>query len=178
MSSCEHFPLLTMAPRTRNKKPNKQIKSPTHAGDNDYGRPPGTATRRAGPSRAPTLALSERDHMPHHQNDGGAPTTDAHQVDHNPPRFELIQSDGESEALATSREESESGETPPITDAMPTTSRNEITEGSPTAPTVTTTYTNDEIFTKLYILVGVNAAFEKNREHEMEKLRLMLGLLE
>jgi hypothetical protein len=129
-------------------------------------------------------ALSERDHMPHHQNDGGvptlAPTTDAHQVDHNPPRFELIQSDDESEALATSHEESESGESPPITDAMPTTSRNEITESSPTAPTVTTTYTNDEIFTKLYenILVGVNAAFEKNHEHEMEKLCLMLGLLE
>ena len=184
MSSREHFPLLTMAPRTRNKKPNKQIKSPTHAGDDDYGRPPGTATRRAGPSRAPTRALSKRDHTPRHQNDGGvptlAPTTDAHQVDHNPPRFELIQSDNESEALATSCEESESGESPPITDAMPTTSRNEITESSPTAPTVTTTYTNDEIFTKLYenILVGVNAAFEKNREHEMEKLHLMLGLLE
>ena len=48
------------------------------------------------------------------------------------------------------------------------------------APTVTTTYTNDEIFTKLYenILVGVNTAFEKNREHEMEKLRLMPGSLE
>ena len=66
-----------MAPRTRNKKPNKQIKLPTHAGDDDYGRPPGTATRRAGPSRAPTQALSERDHTPHHQNDSGAPTTDA-----------------------------------------------------------------------------------------------------
>ena len=60
-----------MAPRTRNKKPNKQIKSPTHAGDDDYGRPPGTATRRAGPSRAPTQVLSERDHMPHHPNDSG-----------------------------------------------------------------------------------------------------------
>ena len=130
------------------------MKSPTHAGDDDYGRPPGTATRRAGPSRAPTQALSERDHMPHHQNDSGtptlAPTTDAHQVDHNPPRFKLIQSDNKSEALATSRKESESGETPPITDATPTTSRNEITEGSPTAPTVATTFTNDEIFTKLY----------------------------
>jgi hypothetical protein len=184
VSSREHFPLLTIAPRTRNTKPNKQIKSPTHAGNDDYGRPPGTATRRAGPSRAPTLALSERDHTPHHQNDSGAPTlaptTDAHQVDHNPPRFELIQSDDESEALATSHKESELGETPPITDATPTTSRNEITEGSTTAPTVTTTYTNDEIFTKLYknILVGVNAAFEKNRKHEMEKLCLMLGLLE
>ena len=184
MSSREHFPLLTMAPRTRNKKPNKQIKLPTHAGDNNYGRPPGTATRRAGPSRAPTRALSEHDHTPHHRNDGGAPTlmptADAHQVDHNPPRFELIQSDDESEALATSREESELGESPPITDATPTTSRKEITEGSPTAPTVTTTYTNDEIFTKLYenILVGMNAAFEKNRKHEMEKLCLMLGSLE
>ena len=135
VSSHEHFPLLTMAPRTRNKKPNKQIKLPTHAGDDDYGRPPGTATRRAGPSRAPMLALSEHDHMPRHQNDGSAPTlaptTDAHQVDHNPPRFELIQSDDKSEALATSCEESESGETPPITDATPTMSRNEITEGSP-----------------------------------------------
>ena len=187
VSPCEQFLLLTMAPRTRNKKPNKQFKSPTHAGDDNYGRPPGTATRRAGPSRAPTQALSECDHMPRHQNDGGAPTlaptTDAHQVDHNPLRFKLIQSDDESEALATSREESESGETPPITDAtptMPTTSRNEITESSPTAPTVTTTITNDEIFTKLYqnILVGVNAAFEKNCEHEMEKLCLMLGSLE
>ena len=172
MSPREQILLLTMAPRTRNKKANKQIKSPTHAGDDDYGRPPGTATRRAGPSRALTQALSERDHTPRHQNDGSAPTTDAHQVDHNPPRFELIQSDDESEALATSREESESGETPPITDATPTTSRNEITESSPTAPTVTTTYTNDEIFTKLYenILVGVNATFEK-------KLVALLGVL-
>ena len=38
-----------MAPNTRNKKKNKQIELPTNAGDDDYGRSPGTASTMAGP---------------------------------------------------------------------------------------------------------------------------------
>ena len=80
----------------------------------------------AGPFLGPTPALKPRRRMPRHQNDRGAPilapTQDAHQVDHNPPRFELIPSDDKSEELTTSREESEPGESPPIAEAMPTTS--------------------------------------------------------
>ena len=55
-----------------------------------------------------------------------------------------------------------------------------ITTSSPTVPTVSTTSANDEFFKKLSenILLGVNAAFEKNRESELSKFRLLLGSLE
>ena len=53
VSACEPIIVLTMAPRTRNKKKSKQIMSPTQIG-NDFGRPPSSATTIAGPSLAPT----------------------------------------------------------------------------------------------------------------------------
>ena len=83
-----------MAPRTRNKKKTKWITSPPQIGNN-FGRPPGTATTIAGPSLAPTPVPNQRRCLPHHQNDNGATNIacnmDAHQVDHNPPRFKAPQ---------------------------------------------------------------------------------------
>ena len=106
--------------------------------------------------------------------------SDARQVDHHPPRFEVIESDDESEDHTTSIEEAELEETPPADEAMPTTSRQPITASSPTAPTVSTISVNDEFFKKLSenILLGVNAAFERNQESELNKFHLLLGLLE
>ena len=72
--------------------------------------------------------------------------SDARQVDHNPPRFEVIESDDKSEDHTTSSEEVESEETPPVDEAMPTTSRQPITASSPMAPTVSTISANDEFF--------------------------------
>ena len=93
---------------------------------NDFGRPPGPATTIAGPSLAPMPAPNQHRHLPCHQNDDGttniACNSDAHQVDHHPPRFEVIESDDESEDHTTSSEEAESEETPPVDEATPTTS--------------------------------------------------------
>ena len=102
------------------------------------------------------------------------------QVDHNPPRFEVIESDNKSEDHTTSSEEAESEETPPVDEATPTTSRQPITASSPMAPTVSTISANDEFFKKLSenILLGVNATFERNQESELNKFRLLLGSLE
>ena len=47
--------------------------------------------------------------------------TDAHQVDHNPPRFEIIESNDESDDHTVSSEEVELEEAPPVDEAMPTT---------------------------------------------------------
>ena len=96
---------------------------PTQIGD-DFGRPPGSATTIAGPSLAPTPAPNQRRRSPCHQNDDGTTNIthnlDARQVDHHPPRFEVIESDDESEDHTTSSEEAESEETPPADEAMPT----------------------------------------------------------
>ena len=102
----------------------KKIKLPTQIGDNDYGRPPGTATTMAGPSLAPTPVPNQHRRSPHHQNDDGATNlmlnTDACQVDNNPPRFDLIESDDKTEDPAMTSEELESEELPPAAEAMPT----------------------------------------------------------
>ena len=150
----------------------------------DFGRPPGSATTIAGPSLAPTPAPNQRRHLPRHQNDDGATNiarnSDARQVDHNPPRFEVIESDDESEDRTTSSEEVESKETPPVDEAMPTTSWQPIAASSPMAPTVSTISANDKFFKKFSenILLGVNATFERNQESELNKFHLLLGSLE
>jgi len=55
-----------------------------------------------------------------------------------------------------------------------------LATSSPTVPTVSTTSVNDKFFKKLSenILLGVNAAFEKNRESELSTFCLLLGSLE
>ena len=112
-----------MAPRVKNKKRMKQTKSPTQSGDNNYGRPPGTATTMAGHLLGPTPVLNPRRQSPCHQNDGGMSNLEqTHQVDQNPPRFELIESDKPSDDPATSSKEVESEEAPPA-EVMPTTSQ-------------------------------------------------------
>ena len=89
-----------MAPRTRNKKKTKRITSPMQRGD-DFGRPPGSATTIAGPSLAPMPAPNQCRCSPRYHNDDGATNivhnSDVHQVDHHPPRFEVIESDDKSE---------------------------------------------------------------------------------
>ena len=183
MSACEPLFVLKMAPRTRNKKKTKRIMLPTQIG-NDFGRPPGTATTIAGPSLAPTPVPNQHRHLPHHQNDDGTTNivcnTDACQVDHNPPRFEIIESDDESDDRTTSSEEVELEKAPPVDEVTPTTSRQPIATSSPMVPTVSTTSVNDEFFKKLSenILLGMNAAFEKNCESELSMFRLLLGSLE
>ena len=99
-------------------------------------------------------------------------------MDHHPPRFEVIKSDSESEAQTTSIEEAESEETPPADEAAPT-SRQPIAASSPMAPTVSTISANDKFFKKLLenILLGMNAAFERNQESELTKFCLLLGSL-
>ena len=162
VSAREHTLVLTMAPRIRNKKKTKRITSPLQTGD-DSGRPPGPATTIAGSSLAPMPAPNQCRHSPRYHNDDGATNIarnpDARQVDHHPPRFEVIESDDESEAQTTSIEEAESEEMPPADEATPTTSRQPIAASSPTAPTVSTISVNDEFFKKLSenILLGVNA---------------------
>ena len=101
-------------------------------------------------------------------------------MDHNPPRFEIIESDDESDDHTMSSEEVELEEAPPVDEAIPTMLQQPITTSSPTVPTVSTTSANDKFFKKLSenILLGVNAAFEKNRESELSKFCLLLGLLE
>ena len=78
-------------------------------------RPPGSATTIAGPSLAPMPAPNQHRCSPRHQNDNGATNivcnSDVCQVDHNPPRFEVIESDDESEDCTMSSEEVESEET-------------------------------------------------------------------
>ena len=112
-----------MAPRIRNKKKIKQITSSLQTGD-DLGRPPGSATTIAGPSLAPTPAPNQHRRLPRYHNDDSATNiacnSDTRQVDHHPPRFEVIESDDESEAQTTSIEEAESKETPPADEATPT----------------------------------------------------------
>ena len=65
----------------------------------------------AGPLLGPTPALNPRRRSPRHQNDEGAPNVarhaNTHQVNQNPPRFELIESDEASDNSATSSEEVE-----------------------------------------------------------------------
>ena len=80
-------------------------------------------------------------------------------MDHHPPRFEVIESDDESEDHTTSSEEAESEETSPIDEATPTTLQQPIAASSPMAPTVSTISANDKFFKKLLenILLGVNA---------------------
>ena len=97
--------------------------------------------------------------------------SDTHQVDHHPPRFEVIEFDDESEAQTTSIEEAELEETPPADEATPPMLWQPIATSSPMAPTVSTTSANDEFFKKLSenILLGVNAAFERNQESELNK---------
>ena len=101
VSAHELLFILTMAPRIRNKKKTKRITSPLQTGD-DSGRPPGPATTIAGSSLAPMPAPNQRRCSPCYHNDDGATNiarnSDAHQVDHHPPRFEVIESDDESEA--------------------------------------------------------------------------------
>ena len=183
MSACEPIFVLTMAPRTRNKKKSKQITLPTQIGD-DFGRPPGAATTIAGPSLAPMPAPTQHRRSPRHQNDDGAmnfvPNADTCQVDNNPPRFKIIESDDKSGDHTTSSGELESEESPPVAEATPTMSQQPITTSSPMVPTVPTTSVNDEFFNKLSenILLGVNAAFEKNRKSELNMLCLLLGSLE
>jgi hypothetical protein len=113
-----------MAPRVKNKKRGKQTKSSTQLGDNDYGRPPGTATTMAGPPPGTMPVLNTCRRSPHHQNDAGMTTlvqhANTHQVDPNPPRFEIIKSDDQSDDPTTSSEEAESVESPPA-EATPTT---------------------------------------------------------
>ena len=139
----------------------------------DSGRPPGPATTIAGTSLAPMPVPNQRRRSPHYHNDDGATNiacnSDACQVDHHPPRFEVIESDDKSEAQTTSIEEAESEETPPADEATPTTSRQPIAASSPMAPTVSTISANDKFFKKLSenILLGVNAAFERNQESEL-----------
>ena len=149
-------------------------------GDN-FGRPPGSATTIAGPSLAPMWALNQHRHLPHHQNDDGATNImHARQVDHNPPRFEVIESDDKSEDCTTSSEEVELEETPPVDEVTPTTLWQPTAASSPMVPTVSTISANDEFFKKLSenILLGVNTAFERNQESELNKFHLLLGLLE
>ena len=125
--------------------------SPMQMGDN-FGRPPGTATTIAGPSLAPTPAPNQHRRQPCHQNDDGATNIacnlDAHQVDRNLPRFEVIESDDKSEDRTTSSEEVESEEAPPVDEAMPTMLRQPIAANSPMVPTVCTISANDEFFKK------------------------------
>ena len=170
-----------MAPRTRNKKKTKQITLPIQMGD-DFGRPSGTATTIAGPSLAPMPAPNQCRRSPCHQNDDGATNiahnSDTCQVDHNLPRFEVIESDDESEDCTTSSEEVESEEAPPVDEVMSTTPRQPITASSPTVPTVSTTSANDKFFKLENILLGVNAALERNQESELNKFCLLLGSLE
>ena len=147
-----------MAPRTRKED---QTNNVTNANGQRLWKTPGSATTIAGPSLAPMPAPNLRRRLPHHQNDDGATNiarnSDARQVDHNPPRFEVIESDDESEDRTTSSEEVESEETPPVDEATPTTSRQPITASSPMVPTVSTISANDEFFKKLSenILLGV-----------------------
>ena len=180
VSARELLFVLTMAPRIRNKKKTKWITSPLQTGD-DSGRPPGPATTINSrvffsPNASAGICLVTT------MTDGATNivhNSDARQVDHHPPRFEVIESDDKSEAQTMSIEEAESEETPPADEAMPTTSWQPITTSSPTAPTVSTTSANDEFFKKLSenILLGVNAAFERNQESELNKFRLLLGSL-
>ena len=183
VSTHEHYHTLTMAPRIRNKKKTKQIMLPTQFGD-DFGRPPGSAITIAGPSLAPMPVPTQHRHSPRHQNDNGAmnlvPNADTCQVDNNPPRFEIIESDNESGDHTMSSGELELEELPPVAEAMPTTLQQPIMTSSPMVPTVSTTSANDEFFNKLSenILLGVNTAFEKNRKSELNMLCLLLGSLE
>ena len=91
---------------------------------NDFGRPPGSATTIAGPSLAPMPVPNQHRHLPHYHNDdittNIARNSDTHQVDHHPPRFEVIESDDKSEDQTTSIEEAELEETPPADEATPT----------------------------------------------------------
>ena len=75
--------------------------------------------------------------------------TDTCQVDNNPPKFEIIGSDNESEDHTMSSEELGLEEVPPVAKAMPTTSRQPIATSSPMVPTVSTTSVNDKFFNKL-----------------------------
>ena len=149
----------------------------------DFGRPPGPATTIAGPSLAPMPAPNQRRRLPHHQNDNGttdiACNSDTCQVDHNPPRFEISESDDKSEDHTMSSEELESEEAPPVDKAMPTTSWQPIATSSPTVPTVSITSVNDEFFKKLSenILLGVNTTFERNCESELSMMHMLLGSL-
>ena len=106
--------------------------------------------------------------------------TDTCQVDHNPPRFEIIESDNESDDHTMSSEELELEKAPPVDEVMPTMSQKPIATSSPMVPTVSTTSVNDEFFKKLSenILLGVNATFEKNRESELSTIHVLLGSLE
>ena len=128
-------------------------------------------------------APNQRRRSPRYHNDDSATNimhnSDTRQVDHHPPRFEVIKSDDKSEDHTTSIEEAESEETPPADEATPTTSQQPIAASSPTAPTVSTISANDEFFKKLSenILLGMNAAFERNQESELNKFRLLLGSL-
>ena len=121
---------------------------------NDFGRPPGSATTIAGPSLAPMPAPNQRRRSPRHQNDDGATkivhNSDACQVDHHPPRFEVIESDDKSEDHTMSSEEAESEETPPVDEATSTMSQQPIAASSPMAPTVSTISVNDEFFKKAF----------------------------
>ena len=78
---------------------------------------------------------NQRRHSPRYHNDNSATNivrnSDARQVDHHPPRFEVIESDDESEAQTTSIEEAESEEMPPADEATPTTSRQPIATTPP-----------------------------------------------
>ena len=182
MSTCELTFKLTMAPRTRNKKKTKHIMSPM-TGD-DFGRPPGLATTIAGPSLAPMPAPNQHRCSLCHQNDDGTTdithNSDTCQVDHNPPRFEIIESDDESEDHTMSSEELELEEAPPVDEAMPTTLQQPIATSSPMVPTVSTTSVNDKFFKKLSknILLGMNTAFERNHESELSMMHMLLGSLE
>ena len=86
-----------------------------------------------------------------------------HQVDPNPPRFEIIKSDDQSDDPTTSSEEAESVESPPA-EATPTTSQEPLANSSATATTVPTTPMNEDFFIRLSksILQGVNTLIEKN----------------
>ena len=65
-----------------------------------------------------------------------APNADTCQVDNNPPRFEIIESDNKSGDHTTSSGELESEESSPVAEAMPTMSQQPMTTSSPMVPTV------------------------------------------
>ena len=108
------------------------------------------------------------------------------QVDPNPPRFEIIESDKDSEPSSTPSEEPESEESPPTKElhwaeeVMPTTSQPIIIDSSTTAPTVPTMTTNKEFLKELNETLNqsVNAAFEKDHKSNLSTLRLLLEALE
>ena len=129
------------------------------------------------PGTMPVLNTCRR--SPRHQNDAGTTTlvqhANTHQVDPNPPRFEIIKSDDQSDDPTTSSEEAESVESPPA-DVMPTTSRDPLANSSATATTVPTVPINEDLFVKLSesILQGVNALIENSREKNQSMLHSIL----